>query len=82
MKSDAVALERVSALPHNSGQTFIERITKAHVRNETTLEESKRSNALRAVDDLVRYDKVTWLDFFLERTNRGERYDGSYADAT
>jgi hypothetical protein len=59
----------VSALPHNLGQTLIERITKAYVRDESALKESEWPYALSTVDNLIWDHKVTWLDFLLEGSN-------------
>lgn len=40
------------------------------------LEKRERPNSLRAINDLVRDNKIAWLDFFFEAANGREGDDG------
>ncbi len=57
------------------------RIPKRRMRDHArALEEARGPHALRAIDDLVREDKVAWLDFLAEGADGGEGDDGTDAE--
>ena len=72
MQNDAVALQTVSALPHDLGDTLIEGIGEGDVGDHAALKVGPWPEALGAVDDLVGDDKVARLDFLPETTNSRE----------
>ena len=82
VKDDAVALEALCTPLDNLSELAIEGVSKADVTDDTALEEGERADALGAVDDLIRDNKVHGLDLLLERAYGGEGDDGSDADVT
>jgi hypothetical protein len=77
MQRDAFTLKTVSASPHNLGHLLIKWVRKPYMSHDSTIKESERSNPLCAINNLVRYHKVPWLDLFLQRTHCGECNDAS-----
>lgn len=72
MQDNTITLKAVSALANHLGDTLIEGVTEGNVSDNTTLEEGPWTNALSAVNDLVRNDKIAGLDLLLETANSGE----------
>lgn len=66
MQHDALALQAVSASSHDLGNTLVERVRKANVRDGTALKERPWSDTLGPVEHLVRDDKVAGLDLLLQ----------------
>lgn len=77
MKNDTLALQTVTAGPHNLCDTLVERVAERNVRDHTSLEESPWAHTLGAIDDLVGNDEIARLDFLLQATNGGEGDDGA-----
>lgn len=65
MKYHTVALQTMSASPHDLCNILIEGIPEWHVRDNALLKESKWTHTFCSVDDLIRHNKVPWLDMFL-----------------
>ena len=80
MEHDAVALQTVSALPHDLGDTLIEGVSEGDVGDHAALKVGPWPEALGAVDDLVGDDKVARLDFLLETTNSRESNDAPHTN--
>lgn len=80
MQDNAITLKAVSALAHHLGDALIEGVTEGDVGDNAALEESPRAHALGAVNDLVRDDKVTGLDFLLQTADGGESNDAADAN--
>jgi hypothetical protein len=80
VQHDPLALQTMSASPYDLRNALIERIAKRNVPNNASLEECKRSDALGAVNDLVRDDEVAGLDLLLQAADGGEGDDGADAD--
>lgn len=80
MQDNTVALQAVSALADNLGDTFIEGVTEGNVSDHPALEVGPRPHTLGAVDDLVGDDKVTGLNFLLETADGGEGDDAADTD--
>jgi len=82
MQHDTVALQRMPTLQHHISNLGVEWISKWHMADETTLEESERPDSLCAIDDLIRYHKVTRFDRLRKRADCAEGDDTSHADAS
>lgn len=82
MQDDAIALHVSCASLDNVGKACIERISEPNVSDYTTLEKGERSDALCAIDGLVREHKVHRLNLLLQRTDSGESNNGSNADVS
>ena len=80
VQNNTVALEALRTALDDIGQLGVERIREADVPDEPLLEEGEGADALGAVDDLVRHDKVHGLDLLLQRADGGEGDDGAHAD--
>lgn len=50
--------------------------------DDAIFEECERPDSLGAINDLVRDDKISGLDFFLQATNGREGDDSSHAKRT
>jgi hypothetical protein len=50
--------------------------------DDAIFEERERSDSLGAINDLVRDDKISRFDFFLQATNSREGNNGSHAERT
>lgn len=70
----------MSASPDYLGDLLIERIGEGNMGNNAALKESPRPKALGTVNHLVRNDKVSRFDLFLQAPNCGEGDDGSHAN--
>ena len=66
--------------PHYLADPLIERLRERNMRDDPTLEESKRPDALRTIDNLVRDDEVTWLDLLRKTADGTEGDDGADAE--
>jgi hypothetical protein len=77
VKHYALALHMRRASLDNLSQLVVEWVRKSNMANNTTLEEGKRSDALCAIDNLVRDHKVHGLDLLLERADGREGDDAS-----
>jgi hypothetical protein len=77
MEHHAVALHVRRASLDDIRQLLVKGVRKADMTNNTALEEGKGSDALGAIDDLVRDDKVHGLDLLLQRADGGEGNDAS-----
>jgi hypothetical protein len=82
VKNDTVTLEALCAPLDNLSELAVEGVSKPDVTDNTALEEGERANALGAVDDLIRDNKIHGLDLLLERAYGGEGDDGADADVT
>lgn len=80
MQDHTLSLHVLCTGLHNRGETGIKRVGETDMSNDTSLEESERSDALGTVNDLVRNDKVHRLDLLLQRPDSGEGNDASYTD--
>lgn len=78
----SLSLHRTGALLHYSGHLGVERIGKAHMSHQALLEESEGPDSLGAIDDLVRNDKVHWLDVLLQGPYGTEGDNGSHANVS
>lgn len=68
------------ASPHNLRDLLIERVRKTDVSDNPALEESERTNALGAIDDLVWDHEVAGLDLLLQRADGREGNDAADAE--
>jgi hypothetical protein len=82
VQDDALALHMSSASLDNIGKTCIKRISEPNVSNHTALEKGEGSDALCAIDGLVREHKVHRLDLLLQGTDGGEGNNRSNADVS
>lgn len=80
MQYDTLALHMLRAGLNNIGETRVKGVGETNVSNDASLKESPRSDALGAVNGLVRDDKVHGLDLFLQRANSGEGNDAAHTD--
>jgi hypothetical protein len=80
VQDNTVALQAVTALADNLGDTLIEGVTKGNVGDNTTLEVGPRPNTLGAVNDLVGDNKVTRLNLLLKTADGGEGDDAANTD--
>ena len=80
MQYNTLTLQAVSASLHNIGNPLIKRIRKGNVANNALLEECPRPEALGAVNNLVRDDKVPGLDILPQATDGREGDDGAHPD--
>lgn len=82
MQHDTLTLHVLRAGLDNIGETRVKGVGEANVSNNASLKESPRSDALGAVNGLVRDDKVHGLDVFLQRANSREGNDAAHTDMT
>lgn len=80
MQNNAITLQAMSTLAYNLGNALIKRIPKGDMCNHTAFEVSPRPHALSPVNDLVRDNKIAWLDCLLETANSGEGDDAPNTD--
>lgn len=80
MQCNTFSLQTMSALPHDFGDALIERISKLHVGDHSSLKECPRPEPLGAINDLVRDHEVARLDLFLQAPDGGEGDDGTNAN--
>ena len=80
MQPDPLATQTMPTLPHDLSQLPIEWIRKHDVANQPGLKVRERPNALRAVNHLVRYHKVAWLDLLLQTADCGKGNNGTDTD--
>jgi hypothetical protein len=80
VQNDTIAFHALCAALDNLSQPQVEWVSEADMANYAALEESKGPNALGAVDDLVRDDKVHWLDLLLQRTHGRKGNDAADTD--
>lgn len=80
MQHHALALKTMATLPHHVAHLLIKRIRKGDMTHEPTLEERERPHALRAIDNLVRNDKIPRLDLLGQTPSRRERNDAPDAN--
>ncbi|KAK0935574.1 hypothetical protein LTR29_012887 [Friedmanniomyces endolithicus] len=73
--------EAVSTFLHELREPGLKGIRETHVAYPTPLEKSERSDPLRAVDNLVRDDKVAGFDLLLQATDCAESDDGADTEA-
>jgi hypothetical protein len=82
VQDNALTLHMSCAGLDNIGKTGIKGIGKSNVSNYAALEKGERSDALCAIDGLVREHKVHRLDLLLQRADSGESNNGSDADVS
>ena len=80
VQHDSVPVETMPTFPHYLADPLIERLRERNMRDDPTLEESKRPDALRTIDNLVRDDEVTWLDLLRKTADGTEGDDGADAE--
>jgi len=69
----------VSALLHDGGERWVEGVGETDVRDHSSFKESEGPDTLCAIYDLIRDDEISWLNRFLQASDGGESYDGSYS---
>jgi len=70
VKSHTIPFETVPALLYDFRKFLVERISKHDMADHAFLEEGKWSDSLRSINDLIRNDEISRLDFFLETPDR------------
>ena len=80
MKDDSVSLKALATHAHDLRCALVKGVCERHVAHDTILEKSERTDALGPVDDLVRHNKVTGLDCFLQAANGRKGDYGSDTD--
>lgn len=81
MHHDTVSVHGSSAGADYISQLLVKGVSNADVTDNAALVESKRADALCAVNDLVREDKIHGLDLLLQRAYSREGDDGAHTDA-
>lgn len=82
VQDNAVALHVLGARLDHLGEFGIKGVGKANMADNTSLEEGKRTDALCAIYDLVRNDKVHGLDVLLQRADSREGNDASHSNVS
>ena len=82
VQRDALTLQAVAARAHNLSQLDIEGVAEADVTDHALLKVCERTNALGAVDDLVRDYEVARADLLLQRADSGESDDSAHTEVT
>ena len=80
MQNDALPLQRVATLSHQSRDAFVKGVSEWDVADDPILEESERPDPLGAVDDGIRDHEVAGLDLLTETAHGAEGDDGAHAD--
>lgn len=80
MQAHILALETVSEFPNYLAQIVVKGIREPNMADHALLEESEWPDALGAVNDLVRHDKVPRLDRLLQTAYSGEGNDSADTD--
>lgn len=70
----------MSASPDNLGNTLVKRIPKRDMSDNALFKKGERANPLGPINHLVRDDKVSRLDLFLQTAHRRESDDCADAD--
>lgn len=82
VQDDTFALQAVTALTDDLGDTLVEGITEGNVGNNTTLEVGPWADTLGTVNDLIGDNKVARLDGLLQTANGRERNDAADTNGT
>jgi hypothetical protein len=80
MENNSITLHMLGTCLDYLGKTRIEWIGKANVSNDTALEEGKGADTLCAVNGLVGYHEVHWLNLLLQRADGGKGNDAAHAN--
>lgn len=80
VQPDPLALQSMPTLPHDLRKRCVKRIREHDVPHHPALEERERTNALCAIDDLIRHDKIPGFDFLAQAAHGGEGNDGAHAE--
>lgn len=82
MEDDPIAFQVLSTGLDNLCEVAIEGVGKTNMTNHSLLEESERSDAFGAIDDLIREDEVHRLDLLLQGADGSESDNAAHTDMT